>query len=120
MRKFMTIERFRYVFTAYIVYASVKTIASVEQIVAAHPAHALLARSHLVVLGSVEILFAVGLLVPRLRFASAIGLLLVFGTAGAIDLSLGEVPLHLVLYAAATLLLCGAEGAGNTVRAGAA
>ena len=106
MRNFMTLDRFRYVFVAYIVYASVKTLLAAPQLAAAHAAaHAGLLATHLYALALVEILAAVGLLLPRLVSAATVLLLAVFAVAAVMDLSLGEAPVHLLLYAAITVLL---------------
>ena len=102
MRSFMTIERFRYVFVAYIVYASLKSMVMAPQIAAQHGAQL---RVQLYVLAGVEVLAALGLLVRRLTGAATLTLLGVFVIATLIDVSLGEVPAHLLLYAPITLLL---------------
>lgn len=102
MRTVMTLERFRCVFVAYIVYASLKTIVMAPQLAAQHSA---LLRGHLYVLASIEVLAALGLLIPRLAGAATLGLLCVFTVAALFDVALGEVPAHLLLYAAIALLL---------------
>jgi hypothetical protein len=106
----MTIERFRRVFVAYIVYVSLKTMVTAPPIAAQHGA---LSRAHLYVLAGVEVLAALGLLVRRLAGAASLALLGVFVVATVIDVSLGEIPAHLALYAAITLLLRTAETAGG-------
>ena len=106
----MTIERFRRVFVAYIVYASLKTMLMAPQIAAQH---GVLSRAHLYMLAGVEVLAALGLLVRRLAGAASLALLGVFAFTTLIDLSLGEIPAHLLLYAAITLLLRSAETAGD-------
>lgn len=86
------------------------------QIVAEHlSAHGTLARAHLLALAGVEAVAAVGLLIRKLAAASTAVLLGVFTVAALIDASLGEVPAHLVLYAAITLLLRGEAPGGGVV-----
>ena len=122
MRMVMTTPRFRYVFVAYIVYASIKTMATAAQIAAAHGAHTDLLRRHLYALAGVEVAAALGMLMPRVASLASVVLLGVFAVAAAIDLSFGDVPAHLVLYATITLLLRGpvaAVAGANASRSGA-
>lgn len=109
MRRFMTMERFRHVYVAYIIYPSVKTTVLAPQLAAAHAArHGALLSAHLYSLALVEILAAVGLLLPRLASAATALLLAVYGVAAIIGLSLGEAPVHLLLYASIAWLLASA------------
>jgi hypothetical protein len=103
--KLVTLNRFRYLFAAYIVYATIRTLLAATPIVAAHPGHTVMTQRHLVVLCGLEFLFAFGILIERIRRNSSIALILVFIVAGAISVFFGENPMHLVLYAAITALL---------------
>lgn len=105
MAKIVTLDRFRYLFAAYIAYATIRTLLAATHMVAAHPAHTVMTWWHLVVLCGLELLFALGILAERVRRNSSIGLILVFAVAGAISVSVGENPMHLVLYTAVTALL---------------
>jgi hypothetical protein len=100
VHRFMTIERFKLVFVAYIIFASVKTV-----VLAAHTTP--LRGLHFALAG-VEIAAAIGLLITRASRLAAAALLCVFMIAALLELSFGEVPAQLLLYAAITLLLLGA------------
>jgi hypothetical protein len=109
VHRLMTMERFRRVFVAYIVYASFKTLVMAPQLAAQHGAPL---RALLYVLAGVEVLAALGLLVRRIAGVASLALLGVFILATLLDVALGEIPAHLVLYAAITLLLLTAETTG--------
>jgi hypothetical protein len=120
MRNLVNLERFRYVYVAYIVYASVKTMVLAPQLVAAHAAgHGALLDRHLHLLALVEIAAAVGVLLPLLAQAATVLLLGVFAGAALIDIGLGEAPVHLLLYAACALLLLGGPVPDQGVNRGA-
>ena len=114
MRSVMTLNRFRYLYVAYIVYASLKTMVVAPQLLVTHAAgHGTLLGTHLYALALIEIMAAVGLLLPRLAPASTMLLLAVYAVAALIDLALGEAPVHLLLYAAIALLLLPGDSGGR-------
>ena len=90
----------------------IKTMVSAPQIAAQH---GVLLPGHLYVLAGIEVLAALGLLVRRLASAATLALLCVFSVAAVIDVALGEIPAHLLLYSAITLLLHNGATAGTGV-----
>jgi hypothetical protein len=110
----MTVARFRYVFVTYIVYASLKTLLGASQLAAQHAG---LAPWHLYLLAGAEILAALGLLLRRGAAVAGYCLLGVFALAALIDVALGEVPAHLLLYAAITSMLLRGEAAAGAAPA---
>lgn len=103
----LALRLFRFVYVAYIVFASAKTFIGAHEMAAGvaatgahhHAAH-LVTPAFLQGLSGAEIAAALALLIARAELYAGCALLVVYAVAGGLDLALGEFPAHLFLYAA--------------------
>jgi hypothetical protein len=104
MDRSVALRGFRYVYVAYIVYASAKTL-----VFALGAMHGLPLMFHLPVflmgLASLEIAAALLFLAERHEVTACAALLAIYAVASAITVAQGEVPAHLVFYAATALFI---------------
>ena len=117
----LALRLYRFAYVAYIVYASGKTFLAAHGIAAAvqdgHLGHPI-SPAFLQGLSGAEIVAALGLLVRRIEVCAAAALLAIFAIAGGLDAALGEVPAHVLFYAATAaffLAIRRAEAGGSQV-----
>ncbi|MBI3675712.1 MAG: hypothetical protein HY243_03750 [Proteobacteria bacterium] len=106
----IALRAFRFIYVAFIVFLSAKTfLAAGTMAHAGHVAHG--GMEHvpttvfLTFLAGTEIAAALLFLWERVEIAAGAALIAVYAVATAVDVSLGQLPLHLAFYAAVTIYI---------------
>jgi hypothetical protein len=96
--------RLRYLFAAYIVYSSTRTLLAASDIATLHGStHAFVTQLHVTLLAGSEIAAVIATLIKPIAKVATYLLLAIFTIAATIDTLLGEIPAQLALYASIAL-----------------